>query len=140
MRVLRPWLVAAQLGAAGAHFARGDYIRSTTTKEDVIGSFDGTTRRFAHLEIIGMMGIVLPQAPAPDHRLALRSDADFGDTGQPTPANEIFSTRLWQSYLRSVLRDREFDMEVSMPPFALALVAVAVAGCALVMRIFGWIS
>jgi hypothetical protein len=31
-------------------------------------------------------------------------------------------------------------MEVSMPPFALALVAVAVAGCALVMRIFGWIS
>lgn len=65
-------------GGWGPFSARGSYS-TTTTKEDVIGSFDGTTLRIANPQIIGLMGILLPRSPNPDRRLPWGADADFGD-------------------------------------------------------------
>ncbi|XOK10758.1 hypothetical protein ACI6PO_10590 [Agrobacterium tumefaciens] len=65
-------------GGWGPFRAKGSY-QSTTTKEDVVGSFDGTTLRIANPQIIGMMGILLPKTPDPDRRLPWGTDADFGD-------------------------------------------------------------
>lgn len=66
-------------GGYGPFSCRGSYS-TTTTKEDVVGSFDGTTLRIANPQIIGYLGTLLPRSPAPDRRLPWTSDADFGDT------------------------------------------------------------
>ena len=66
-------------GGWGPFRAKGSY-QSTTKKEDVVGSFDGTTLRIANPQIIGMMGILLPKTPDPDRRLPWGPDADFGET------------------------------------------------------------
>ena len=65
-------------GGYGPFSARGSYS-TTTTKEDVTGSFDGTTLRIANPQIIGFLGVLLPRSPDPDRRLPWSSDADFGD-------------------------------------------------------------
>jgi hypothetical protein len=65
-------------GGYGPFSCRGSYS-TTTTKEDVVGSFDGTTLRIANPQIIGYLGTLLPRSPDPDRRLPWTTDADFGD-------------------------------------------------------------
>ncbi len=68
-------------GGYGPFSCRGSYS-TTTTKEDVVGSFDGTTLRIANPQIIGYLGTLLPRSPDPDRRLPWTSDADFGDAAK----------------------------------------------------------
>jgi hypothetical protein len=65
-------------GGWGMFSARGSYS-TTTTQEDVIGSFDGTSLKIANPQIIGFMGIMVPETPDPNRNLPWEDDADFGD-------------------------------------------------------------
>ena len=81
-KFIRETLSGSVSGGWGPFSTRGSYT-STTTREDVVGSFDGTTLRIANPQVIGFMGTLIPQCPNPDRRLPFEEDADFGD---PDPA------------------------------------------------------
>lgn len=72
-------------GGWGPFSARGSYS-TTTTQEDVYGSFDGTTLKIAHPQIIGFLGTLLPMTPNPDRRLPWTGDQDFGDDPEESMA------------------------------------------------------
>lgn len=75
---VRKTLSGSVSGGWGPFSARGSY-QTTSTKQDVTGSFDETTLRIANPQIIAFMGTLVPKTPDPNRLLPWGDDADFGE-------------------------------------------------------------
>lgn len=86
-RFVEDTLSGSASGGYGPFSVKGSYS-STTTQEDVVGSFDGTTLKIANPQIIAFMGTLMPRSPNPDKRLPWTDDADFGDEAIHTASSK----------------------------------------------------
>lgn len=99
-------LKASGGGGWGPFSIRGSY-QTTTTSEDVEGSFDGTTLRVPNPQIIGFAGTLLPRSPNPDRSLPWQGDQTFGDQPAPTPLGSGGRSARVEALLALHARQRE---------------------------------
>lgn len=68
-------------GGWGPIGVKGSY-QTTTSSEDVEGSFDGTTLKVHNPQVIGIIGTLLPACPNPQRELPWGDDAAFPPAGK----------------------------------------------------------